>query len=341
MQENQQLIKRDIQTGGYNNIYPNTYIDLVSDRANGMPLNEIISGYNSYFVPWAYSVQETRLQVPSSVRRKGLFLTYVNPEDTVVIEWYNSDNIDDNSFQSDENWNQGSNMLVGDIAISKDGNWVINGVDTNIPARGPQGDKLLVRLSPDQTRVEYSYNDLDWEVLYPLDITTPKINIAPTISVDASENPSVTNLGNQFETNFQFSIPKAPDVSTGNIITLPAGSLATVSNSGTPYHVKLDFSIPMGNTGAKGEKGDGWSLKGFVDAVGNLPSSGNTLGDLYLVGTATPYQAYVWRGSTYRWVNIGSALEVKASIFDGGRADTKYGGTRTIDCGGADAYLTV
>ena len=65
------------------------------------------------------------------------------------------------------------------------------------------------------------------------------------------------------------------------------------------------------------------------------------LGDLYLVGTATPYQAYVWRGSTYGWVNIGTALEVKASIFDGGRADTKYGGTRTIDCGGADAYLTV
>lgn len=126
MQENQQLIKRDIQTGGYNNIYPNTYIDLVSDRANGMPLNEIISGYNSYFVPWAYSVQETRLQVPSSVRRKGLFLTYVNPEDTVVIEWYNSDNIDDNSFQSDENWNKASTAEVNadslnpeDLSIEK------------------------------------------------------------------------------------------------------------------------------------------------------------------------------------------------------------------------------
>lgn len=42
-------------------------------------------------------------------------------------------------------------------------------------------------------------------------------------------------------------------------------------------------TISMGNTGAKGEKGDGWELKGFVDASSNLPSSGNTLGDLFLV----------------------------------------------------------
>jgi len=38
---------------------------------------------------------------------------------------------------------------------------------------------------------------------------------------------------------------------------------------------------------------------------------------------------------------VGSLTEVKSGIFDGGRADSKYGGTRTIDCGGADAYLTV
>ena len=95
----------------------------------------------------------------------------------------------------------------------------------------------------------------------------------------------------------------------------------------------------MGNTGAKGEKGDGWQLKGFVDSVEQLPSSG-AVGDLYLVGTNEPYDAYVYKNSISKFVNIGNALEVKASIFDGGRADTLYGGARTINCGGADAYLT-
>lgn len=95
----------------------------------------------------------------------------------------------------------------------------------------------------------------------------------------------------------------------------------------------------QGAQGIQGEKGDGWQLKGFVDSVDVLPSSGS-VGDLYLVGTSEPYDAYVYKNSTSKFVNIGNALEVKASIFDGGRADTIYGGAREINCGGADAYLT-
>lgn len=341
MKDIQQLIKKNSQEGRYENIFPKTFIDAVLDKESGVTLTDILSSYNMYFLSYVGSKEDTRLQVPMSLRKLGLWVTYVLYDKTIVTEWYGSDNLSDTAWKDGNNWRIGSNMLVGDISISSEGNWIINGVDTGMPARGPQGDKLLVRVSSDLTKIEYSYNSLYWEELFPLNLITPKINIAPTVSIDATNNPSVKNIGDTFNTNIQFSLPKAADIKVGTVSTLPAGSKVTVVNSGTQYHVTLDFSIPMGNTGAKGEKGDGWELKGFVDAVSNLPSSGNILGDLYLVGTATPYQAYVWRGSTYEWVNIGTALEVKASIFDGGRADTKYGGTRTIDCGGADAYLTV
>lgn len=341
MKDIQQLIKKNSQEGRYEDIFPKTFLDAVIDKDSGITLTDILSSFNMYFLSYTGSRETTRLEVPMSIRKQGLWITYVLYDGNTIIEWYGVDAVDDVSWQDGNNWRLGSNMLVGDISISADGNWIINGVDTGIPAKGEKGDKLLVRVSPDKTQIEYSYNNVLWEELFPLDLITPKINIAPVAVIDASQTPNVENIGDPFNTNIQFSLPKAADIKVGTVSTLPAGSKVTVVNSGTQYHVTLDFSIPMGNTGAKGEKGDGWELKGFADAVSNLPSSGNTLGDLYLVGTATPYQAYVWRGSTYGWVNIGTALEVKASIFDGGRADTKYGGTRTIDCGGADAYLTV
>lgn len=302
MKDIQQLIKKSSQEGRYEDIFPKTFLDAVIDKDSGITLTDILSSFNMYFLSYTGSRETTRLEVPMSIRKQGLWITYVLYDGNTIIEWYGVDTVDDVSWQDGNNWRLGSNMLVGDISISADGNWIINGVDTGIPAKGEKGDKLLVRVSPDKTQIEYSYNNVLWEELFPLDLITPKINIAPVAVIDASQTPNVENIGDPFNTNIQFSLPKAADIKVGTVSTLPAGSKVTVVNSGTQYHVTLDFSIPMGNTGAKGEKGDGWELKGFVDAVSNLPSSGNTLGDLYLVGTATPYQAYVWRGSTYGWV---------------------------------------
>lgn len=220
-----QLLRKNNQ-GGYKNIFPKTYLDNIIDKESGMTLSDILSGFNMYFLSYTGSRSQTRLQVPKVLRKNGLWITYVLFDNTVVTEWYNNSSIDDTAWQDNSNWRDGSNSLVGDISISSDGNWVIKGVETDIPARG-----------------------------------------------------------------------------------------------------------------SKGEKGDGWECKGFVDAVGNLPSSGQTIGDLYLVGTTEPYDVYVYKGSSYGWVNIGNALEIKASVIDGGRADSKYGGARTFDCGGADAYL--
>lgn len=198
-------------------------------------------------------------------------------------------------------WDYVSVYVKGNVTVGSNGNWFNEGVDTCIPAVGPAGKTPIIKVR-DGENIDISFDGEHWEVLLPLTLITPEIRITDTKTLDA-------------------------------------GSKAVVKNIGTLYKPIFEFSIPMGVQGAKGEKGDGWSIKGFIDREDQLPSF-SAIGDSYLVGTSEPYEVYVYKDDVSKFVNIGTALEVKASIFDGGRADTQYGGARTINCGGADAYLT-
>lgn len=60
-----------------------------------------------------------------------------------------------------------------------------------------------------------------------------------------------------------------------------------------------------GSPGAPGPPGTGFVFKGSVPTVGNLPPTGNTPGDVYLV-TATG-QNYVWDGTTWQPMATGPA----------------------------------
>ena len=113
---------------GVTNVSPITSIRAVKSAETGYTLDDILTGFNMLFLSYNVSAELTRLQVPLSFRREGLWVTYVTYDRTVVTEWYNSNDIDDDTWKSDANWRQGSNMLVGDISISSEGNWVINGV---------------------------------------------------------------------------------------------------------------------------------------------------------------------------------------------------------------------
>lgn len=141
MKDIQQLIKRDNQEGKYKDIFPQTYIEAISDKQTGVGLDQILNSFNMYFLSYQGNAQSTRLQVIDKLRRKGLWITYVTLENKIVTEWYNSDDITDSAWGSNSNWMQGSNMLVGDISISSSGTWVVDGVDTGIKAQGPKGEK--------------------------------------------------------------------------------------------------------------------------------------------------------------------------------------------------------
>lgn len=104
MKDIQQLIKKNSQEGGYEDIFPKTFIDAVEDRESGNTLTEILSGFNMYFLSYNGSREQTRLQVPMSIRKTGLWITYVLYDKTVVNEWYAGEAIDDNSWKNLSNW---------------------------------------------------------------------------------------------------------------------------------------------------------------------------------------------------------------------------------------------
>jgi hypothetical protein len=158
----QQLVKRVPQ--GVTNVSPITAVRAVKSEETGYTLDEILTGFNMLFLSYNVSAEITRLQVPNSFRREGLWITYVTYDKTVVTEWYNSNDIDDDTWKSDANWRLGSNMLVGDISISSEGNWVINGVDTGSKAQGPQGISPILRNN--QNKLEVSYDEgKTWSVI--------------------------------------------------------------------------------------------------------------------------------------------------------------------------------
>lgn len=94
-------------------------------------------------------------------------------------------------------------------------------------------------------------------------------------------------------------------------------------------------------------------VKGFFkteEALNELVPQANE-GEIAYIGTSSPYQ--IWEWTEGKWVNtyetegsINVNLSnyydkeevkelIKPCVYDGGRADSVYGGARTLDCGNA------
>ena len=295
---------------------------------------------NNVFLEWKGSAYKTRNSMPMAMRRKGIIITYETPDGEIHTEKNVNDySIDDEHWGIDSSWVRVDELtLSGEIGISPEGTWVIDGIDSGINAVGPQGKPgatITPRINLENDTIEYSWDKETWHEMFKLSVIRPTLDITKDIEeLEPGSTPTVKNEGDGFNMKLKFGLPASPTVEIGEVKTLETGQPAVVTNSGTKYKVVLDFSLPKGDFGAKGDKGDGWQAKGFVDSVSSLPVSGNTLSDTYIVGTTTPYSVYMWNGNS--WINMGSATEIKSGVFDGGRADTKYGGARTIDCGRAD-----
>lgn len=164
MKDIQQLIKKNSHEGRYESIFPKTFTDAVIDRENGAKLTDILAMFNMLFLSYAGNKSFTRLEVPMSLRKQGLWVTYVLYDKTVVTEWYAGEAIDDTSWSNDSNWRDGTNSLVGDISISSDGYWVINGVVTTIKAQGEAGITPMIRINDNKMQVSYT-NGSSWNTI--------------------------------------------------------------------------------------------------------------------------------------------------------------------------------
>lgn len=88
MKDIQQLIKKNSQEGRYEDIFPKTFLDAVIDKESRTTLTDILSSFNMYFLSYTGSRETTRLEVPMSLRKQGLWITYVLYDGNTIIEWY-------------------------------------------------------------------------------------------------------------------------------------------------------------------------------------------------------------------------------------------------------------
>lgn len=312
MKDIQQLIKKNSQEGRYEDIFPKTFIDAVVDKGSQESLTDILSGFNMYFLSYNRSKELTRLQVPMSIRKMGLWITYVLFDKTVVTEWYADELIDDTNWRIDSNWRVGSNMLVGDISISADGFWVINGVVTTIKAQGEQGITPILRVgSNNHLQVSYSNG---------------------TTYIDISPNPVFTQFrvaNNKLKQSLDLG---ATWSAVSNYIAAWFRFTGTTGSSQADNVGKIQVSRDNGATWSdlSGEFTNSLHIKGYAATVGALPSTA-VQGDIYGVGptydpsdtaqTDPIYQLYV-KDST-GWVDNGRFTSIAAGVVqDTGNSET-------------------
>ena len=331
MKDIQQLIKKNSQEGRYEDIFPKTFVDAVLDRESGVTLTDILAMFNMLFLSYNGSRSQTRLQVPSSLRREGLWVTYVLYDKTVVTEWYSAEAIDDTAFGDSANWRDGSNALVGDISISSDGYWVINGEVTDIKAQGEAGITPILRVgSNNHLQVSYtdgsSYVDVSSN---PVFTQFRASNNKLQQSTDLGE--SWSNISEELAYKFRESgnkIQMSKDLGNtwedvSDYIAAWFRFTGTTGSSQADNVGKIQISRDNGATWSdlSGEFTNSLHIKGYVATVGALPSSA-VQGDIYGVGptydtsdtehTNPIYQLYV-KDST-GWINNGRFTSISAGI---------------------------
>lgn len=110
---------------------------------------------------------------------------------------------------------------------------------------------------------------------------------------------------------------------TANANIVAENTQALVDNIQT----KLDNGYFKGD---KGDKGDGFKIMGYYSSLDALKAAiaNPSVGDTYGVGTASPYDIYVFDGITNQWINNGSIQGVKGddALINGYNTLTITGG---------------
>lgn len=160
----QQLLKKE--GGKKNPVFPPTVVQAVFDAKTGASLEAILAQFNSVYLPYQGTPQATRLIIPKEMRRAGLTITYMNMDSETITERAASAVQKDNDHWGlDINWSRVDELtLSGDISVSAQGTWIINGSDTGVKAVGPKGDAGLTPwLRTIDNRLHLSYDNVTWE----------------------------------------------------------------------------------------------------------------------------------------------------------------------------------
>lgn len=128
-----------------------------------------------------------------------------------------------------------------------------------------------------------------------LTLTTGTVTTLPP-----GENATFTLVGPEPDYTVNVGLPEGQPAEQPNLsataTTLAPGAGATATVTGTYPNLTLTLGIP------EGVQGEGLHILGDKATTGDLPSSGNTQGDAWMVG-GPGGDLYVWDGGA--WVNLG------------------------------------
>lgn len=277
-----QLIKKSSQ-GGYREVFPKTFLDAIVDRESGKSLTDILNSFNMYFISYTGDREETRIQIPKVQRRKGIWLTYVLWDNTIVSEFYNGNSIEDDEFRQDSNWIEGSNRLIGDIMISSNGTWVINGIDSGLHAKGDTGITPLIRTIDNKLQVSYDRGDT-WEILDNNSIITIFRVSNNKLEVSSDLGKSWTICSEYIASWFRWSNDNKIQISRDNV---------------TWEDLSPAFT-------------DGIYIKGYLNSIDDAPPDA-PIGSIYMVGP-TDGHYYMYIKTSDGWINNGSFTSFQAGI---------------------------
>lgn len=162
-----QINKLDVNDLKRKDIFPITVTSAVFDK-QGNSLEALLLQNNSIFLSYKGSSEATRIIVPLKMRRKGLIISYKDYDGNAITEkLVYDDTVADDIFKLDSSWTSiGDVIISGEISISPNGTWIIDGKDSGIEAVGPKGDNGLspiVRAT--NNKLEYSYDGTEWTVI--------------------------------------------------------------------------------------------------------------------------------------------------------------------------------
>lgn len=296
----EQLIKKTEE--GHSNVMPKSWIEAITDKSTGESLTHILQGFNMYFLSYTGNTEQTRCQVPKILRKKGLWITYVKYDGNVYTEWYNSNNIDDKSWGNSSNWRVGNNELVGDLTISANGNWVINGNETEFKAIGEKGNTPLIRVANNKLQVSYdtgnTYHNVDDNPVYT-QIRT--YNNKLQISTDLGAN--WVDASDEIAAYFRFNSGQGNNV--GNI---------QISRNNKDWN---DLSGNFVNN---------LHISKYIEVGEALPTSGIAEGTIYAKGPTyaesdTSHNnpiyrlwVYAYKGNTLAWQDNGEFTSIAAGV---------------------------
>lgn len=274
----QQLVKKGAN-GRYDKVMPKSWIEAIKDKNTGQTLVEILQGFNMYFLPYNGNTSATRCLVPIMLRKKGLWITYVKYDGNVYTEWYAADELDDKSWGDSSNWRIGNNTLVGDITISANGNWVINGTETEFKAVGEKGNTPLLRVANNRLQVSYDLGDTYIDVTnnpvytkFRWLATTgdTQANNVGRIQASTDEGKTWTNMSNDFTNNLHIS-----------------------------RYIGVNESLPTSGI-----------AEGTIYAKGPYYAEDDTLNDnpIYRLWV------YAWKGNTLAWQDNGEFQSIAAGV---------------------------